>query len=73
MKGYKAFESWADVLTHVQSGQTVYYHAPMDLHPSAVQAVVKGGNIRVFPLSKSADPFTADNGHLDRFRRYGDV
>lgn len=46
------------------------YQAPMDLHPTSIIVVklYKNGKLRVQPLSNQAYPFTADSGHLDRFR-----
>ena len=72
MRTLTRFASWADVLRHVASGAETLYHAPMDLTPRTVVATVRGKRptvVRVVPLSNQCDPFNADAGHLDRFRR----
>jgi hypothetical protein len=62
------FASWDDVLAHVASGKVVYYQAPMNWRPVyVVSARVKGKKIRIGAQGDS-DAFTADDGHLDRFR-----
>jgi hypothetical protein len=66
---YAPFASWDDVLDHVRIGHPTYYHAPLDYRPAFIQAKVKGRKVRVTPLSRECDPFTADEGHLDRFRK----
>lgn len=67
---YAKFETWADVLAFAKVGW-LHYHAPMDLRPTSVRVVriYKNGKIRLDPGTRDADPFTADAGHLDRFRR----
>jgi hypothetical protein len=59
------------VLAAARRGERLWYHAPMDLRPQsiAVDRVFKNGKIRIDPLSNQADKFTADAGHLNRFRR----
>ena len=70
---YEPFTSWAQLIDHVRAGYPLYYHAPMDYRPSIVQATIrKDGKIRVSPTFSDADPFTADMGHLDRFRRWAE-
>jgi hypothetical protein len=67
---FQTFESWAQLLDHVAAGYPLFYHAPMDINPAQVSAVLRrDGKLRVTPIYASADPFTADAGHLDRFRR----
>lgn len=65
------FDSWSDVLEAAASGEQLYYLAPLDRHPSAVAVVkiFKNGKLRIDPLSNQADRFTADSGHLARFKR----
>ena len=72
MKGpitmYETFETWADVLQHASRGW-LSYHAPMDLRPVSVRVIkiFKNGKIRI---TNGPDcTFTADAGHLSRFRR----
>lgn len=78
------FQSWPDVLAYAQSGQPLYYSAPMDRYPARL---MPGGNapftykaqarsIKIWPAgsvgrgrNRTSDPFTADAGHLDRFSR----
>ncbi len=65
----KMFKTWADVLTAARDGAWLWYHAPMDLHAQSVCVVrvYKNGKLRIDP-GCGADPFTADAGHLSRFR-----
>ena len=68
---FVAFDTWAAVLEHVRSGAAVYYHPPLNFRPVVVKAFVRPGgkDLRVTPYDRDADPFTADEKHLDRFRR----
>ena len=68
---FVGFSTWSDVLDAARNGDRLWYQAPMDLRPRsiAVIKVFKNGGIRVNPLSNQASKFTADRGHLDRFRR----
>lgn len=69
------FDSWAQVLEAARAGVQLWYEAPMDAaraYPAeqvAVRKVFKNGKLRIDPLSNQAGPFTADAGHLYRFRR----
>jgi hypothetical protein len=64
------FASWPALLEHIATGGAVYYHAPMDHAPVRVRVEVRrGSKLRVFPPSRAADAFTADSGHLERFRQ----
>ena len=64
------FQSWEQLLDHIQAGYLLWYQAPMDYWPAQINATVrKDGQIRVMPIYTNADPFTADSGHLNRFRR----
>ncbi len=70
----ESFASWADLLAHVESGavrsEDLWYHAPLDILPHSVRVELRArGKVRVFPWSTGVDPFTADEGHLPRFRR----
>jgi len=69
MKSYVGFKSWDGVLAHITVGKRIYYHAPLDVNPRLIQCEVKGNEVRVAPLSSDCDPFTADSGHLDRFKK----
>ena len=70
MTDYRGFQTWADLLAYIRAGYKVFYHAPMDYRPAVVQtAIRKDGKVRVTPVYGAADPFTADKGHLGRFRR----
>lgn len=78
---YRTFETWPTLLAHVRACLPVYYQAPMDPRPVRVRVQFLGSRfltgeykqIRVFPPSHDCDPFTADAGHLDRFRRLDTV
>jgi len=69
--GFEMFASWPDVLAAARRGDRLWYQAALDVRPRAiaVDRVFKNGKIRIDPLSNQADKFTADVGHLDRFRR----
>ncbi len=69
--GFEGFSSWADVLTAARRGDRLWYKPPMDRYPKSIHVikVFKNGSIRIDPLSNQADKFTANRGHLDRFRR----
>jgi hypothetical protein len=70
VKRFEVFATWAEVLAHVQAGNETWYHAPLDILPHMVRTELRrGGKVRVFPWSRDCDPFTADAGHLNRFRR----
>ncbi len=66
---YATFPDWPTLLAHVAYNRPLFYHAPLDRSPVRVSASLRdGGKVRVFPNSREASPFTADVGHLDRFR-----
>jgi hypothetical protein len=73
--GFEPFARWIDVLAHARNGGALYYHAPLDCSPVRLTDFqVKARTIRIWPLGsrgrgkgRTADPFTADAGHLDRF------
>lgn len=69
MSQLEPFSDWAQLLDHVASGYSLYYH--LDDRPVRVGASIrKDGKIRVTPhWSPWADSFTADRDHLPRFRR----
>lgn len=70
-----AFGDWAELLLAARNGVQLYYRAPMDeaqAYPAKsvqVVRVYKNGKLRIRPLTNQADAFTADKGHLNRFRR----
>lgn len=65
---YKTFDDWREVIDYIRKGGHVWYHAPLDLRPVRVEVKASRGRVRVYP-GPQADPFYADAGHLDRFRR----
>jgi hypothetical protein len=66
----ETFSTWDALLTHIRAGGAVAYQAPLDVRPIRVRVVAQsGGRLRVYPPTSDADPFTADPGHLPRFRR----
>lgn len=82
-----SFSSWPDVLAYARTGGDLYYQAPLNyrpvrLRPGKNQTLtyeVRARSIRIWPpgsigrgRSRTADPFTADAGHLDRFSRPSD-
>jgi hypothetical protein len=72
---FTTFATWTELTDHVRAGYRLYYHPPMDFRPSLlVSATIRrDGTIRCTPVYVDADPFTADIGHLDRFRRIANV
>jgi hypothetical protein len=63
----ETFGCWSGLLQAVKDGAILYYHAPLDVSPRRVSIVraFKNGKLRI--LAGDA-VFTADPGHLDRFR-----
>jgi hypothetical protein len=62
------FGSWHGLLHYLEShNNIVYYQAPMDHYPAMVtiSKVFKNKKLRV---QYQGGSFTADRGHLDRFR-----
>jgi len=66
---YVQFASWEDVLAFVREHKYAFYHPPLNHAAVRVLADVEGDAVRVTPYDKRADPFTADRGHFDRFRK----
>jgi hypothetical protein len=67
---YTTFSTWAELLDAIGADYTLFYQGPMDYRPSVVHTKLrKDGKIRVTPIYADCDPFTADKGHLDRFRK----
>lgn len=68
---WKSFDTWTDVLAAAARGDRLWYQAPLDRNPRSilVAKIYKNGSLRIDPLSNQADKFTADAGHLTRFRR----
>lgn len=64
------FANWASVLDAAHDGVRLYYQAPLDRYASSVVVVsmFKNGGIR---LDSGEFTFTADEGHLSRFRMRG--
>lgn len=71
LPSFEKFSRWADVLDAARRGDTLWYQAPLDYRPVSIRVVrvFKNGKIRIDPMSRDADSFTADAHHLDRFRR----
>lgn len=64
------FKTWDEVLTHVAKGARLYYQAPADVRAHFVGAAIcRVTKLRCVPSDPAADPFIADESHLDRFRR----
>jgi len=67
---FTGFTTWVELIDHVRAGYPLWYQAPLDYRPVLVTAVIrKDGQLRVTPPYSNADPFTADQGHLPRFRQ----
>jgi hypothetical protein len=71
MADFTTFSTWDEVLDAARRGDMLYYQAPLDRAPRyvAINKVYKNGTLRIDPLSRDADKFTADAGHLLRFRK----
>jgi hypothetical protein len=70
---FQSFDSWEAVLAYAREGKQLWYHAPLDIRPVRILVVkvFRNGKIRIDPMSNQADNFTADSGHLNRFRMRG--
>lgn len=63
------FTTWGQLLDAISTGYTLFYQAPMDYRPQQISAVVrKDGKLRVNAVYSNV-VFTADRGHLERFRK----
>ncbi len=81
MNNLVSFNGWKDVIAHVHAGRAVWYQAPMDQHARLVRTSVHGPKARTvkvmatpYQWQRGKPPFaafTADVGHLDRFRYQG--
>lgn len=71
MSNFATFSSWDEVLDAARRGERLWYQAPMDRSPHSilVDKIYKNGKLRINPLSNQADKFSADAGHLLRFRK----
>jgi len=66
---FVSFATWEAVQAHIRAGLAVYYQAPLDYRPVRIGArVLSKHRIRVRPPTRDVDPFTADRGHLERFK-----
>lgn len=69
MAPFVTFSTWGELLDAIAAEYTLYYQGPMDYRPHVVQTVLRrDGKVRVIPVFADADPFTADAGHLGRFK-----
>ena len=76
---FEPFANWDQLIDHVRAELPLWYHAPLDYQPVRIydSIVRKDGKVRVYPSDRyhakrnpnGCDPFTADRGHLERFRR----
>lgn len=68
---YQGFPTWNALVGAVGRGEAIWYQAPLDARPVRVRCELRArSKVRVFPPTRDADPFTADAGHLERFKRY---
>ncbi len=70
------FSSWPEVLAYAATGAPLYYQAPMDVRAVRIRYEARPRTVRIFPpgstgrgRQRTADPFSADAKHLDRFRK----
>ncbi len=76
--GYRAPTNGAELIAYLEKSRGwVRYQAPLDCYARLVKVTSKVKTwkrdpnrfqCRIDPQTREADPFTADNGHLDRFR-----
>lgn len=81
---FERFDTWADVVTYAKEHGCVWYHAPLDVRPTKLEAklpkrkprnsTVPGdgwkGCIRLIPhAALEADPFVVFSDHLAYMRR----
>jgi hypothetical protein len=68
---WQTFDTWQDVIDAAKRGERLWYQAPLDRSPHSILVVkiYKNDKLRIDPLSNQVDNFTADAGHLGRFRR----
>ena len=79
--GFATFASWQEVLSFARTGAPLFYWAPMNIAPVRLYRFeVRPRTIRITPPDahgrgrmRTADPFSADAGHLSRFRRQVEV
>jgi hypothetical protein len=71
-RAFVPFTNWAQVLDAATEKAHLWYHAPLDYNPACVlvRRVFRNGKIR---LQHGDCSFTADEGHLSRFRMRGVV
>lgn len=71
MSDFALFDTWEDVLNAARRGDRLWYQAPLNRFPHSILVVkiYKNGKLRIDPLSNQVDKFTADAGHLARFRK----
>lgn len=66
---YRTPSTMAELYDAIAAGYRIAYQAPLDSRPVHVSCKVRrDGRVRVDPPYADADPFTADAGHLGRFR-----
>ena len=79
--GFARFASWQEVLAFAATGAPLFYWAPLNIAPVRLwRFEVRARTIRITPPGatgrgrmRTADPFSADAKHLDRFRRQVEV
>lgn len=71
MSDLMEFRDWAQLIAHIRAEYALWYQAPMDIRPALVTAIIrKDGKLRVTSWHPDFVNFTADPGHLSRFRRH---
>lgn len=68
MRTYAPFADWPAVMAHARAGLPLSYQAPLDYAPHAIEYKAQKKTIRV-KRAAVGESFTADAGHLDRFKR----
>ncbi len=72
LPGKHRFLSFEEVRKYCEEGRYVLYWPPLNHRPVCVWAKTEGEGVKVVPGDREADPFMADEGHLERFWKEGD-
>lgn len=76
MAGFEivGFATMAEVVAHLKAGKPLFYKVPLSYRSVRIDGYARPfGKVRVYirahRLDPESDPFVADEGHLDRFRK----
>lgn len=68
---FTKFETWKQVLDAAAADPgEIYYKPPLNYYAVRMKSIeVQGEVLRMTPYDNEADPFDADESHLERFQR----